>query len=160
MQRQTRRQFCAQTCRVASVATLGGLVAAALQACGGGGSGSPTSGTSISALPTVSADGAGGAITVAVDAASPLAAVGSLALVRSGIGDALVVRTSQDAFAAFSAICTHQGCEITGLADQRFVCPCHGAEFDTGGRVVRGPAPTSLRQYTTRFANGTLTITA
>jgi cytochrome b6-f complex iron-sulfur subunit len=160
MERQSRRQFCAQTCRAASVAALGGAIATAIQACGGGGS-SPTSpGGSFSPLPTVAGTVASNAITVNVDASSPLAGVGSMALVRSTIGDALVVRTSQDAFSAFSSICTHQGNEVTGFSGQVFVCPAHGAQFDTGGRVVAGPARTALRQYSAQFVNGVLTISA
>ncbi len=62
--------------------------------------------------------------------------------------------------AALASVCTHQACEITGYAGQTFVCPCHGSQFDASGRVLSGPAPTALRQYTTQFANGVLTISA
>lgn len=42
-------------------------------------------------------------------------------------------------------ICTHLGCTVGWQADQhRFVCPCHGSEYDPEGRVVKGPAPRSL----------------
>jgi nitrite reductase/ring-hydroxylating ferredoxin subunit len=35
---------------------------------------------------------------------------------------------------ALSAICTHQACELQWRAEQQeFLCPCHGAEFDTSG---------------------------
>jgi cytochrome b6-f complex iron-sulfur subunit len=157
---QTRRQFCARTCSAAAVAALGTAFAGALQSCGGGG-GSPTSpgGPSAASLPQVTGTPSGQSITVTIDGTA-LAPVGSLALVRSSIGDVLVARTGAETFSAVSSACTHQSCEITAYSGQVFVCPCHGSQFDASGRVLAGPAVTSLRQYTTQFANGVLTITA
>ena len=52
------------------------------------------------------------------------------------------------AYLAYSAACTHTGCEVNGWnADaKRLVCPCHGSEFDVAdaARVVHGPAPKPL----------------
>jgi cytochrome b6-f complex iron-sulfur subunit len=156
---QTRRRFCVGTCSAAAVAALGGGLGALLQGCGGG---SPTSpgGASADALPTIDGTVAGASIVVTIDAGSPLAAAGSVALVRSGIGNVLVARTSPDAFTALTSICTHQNCAITGHSGQTFVCPCHGSQFDSSGRVLSGPAPAALRQYTAQFAGSVLTITA
>jgi cytochrome b6-f complex iron-sulfur subunit len=159
--RQTRRQFCTRTCSAAALAALGGVVTGVLQGCGGGGPTSPGGGgSSVATLPTVNGTVTGGAITVTIDAGSPLAATGGVALVRSGAGNVLVARTAQGAFSALTATCTHAGCAITGYSGQTFVCPCHGAQFDSSGRVLSGPAPTALRQYTTQFANNVLTISA
>jgi Rieske Fe-S protein len=158
---QTRRQFCARTCSTAAVAALGTAFAGVLQSCGGGG-GSPTSpggGLSAAALPQVPGTAGTASITVSVDGTA-LANVGALALVKSSIGDVLVARTGADAFTAVSSICTHQTCEITGYSGQTYVCPCHGSQFDASGRVLGGPARSSLHQYTTQFANGVLTISA
>jgi cytochrome b6-f complex iron-sulfur subunit len=157
---QTRRQFCARTCSLAAVAALGGAFGAILQGCGGGGSPTSPGGGSADPLPTVNGTVAGNSIVVTIDASSPLSAAGSVALVRSGIGNVLVARTSQDAFSALASICTHQDCAITGHSGQTFVCPCHGSQFDSSGRVLSGPAPTALRQYSAQFAGGLLTITA
>jgi cytochrome b6-f complex iron-sulfur subunit len=157
---QTRRQFCARTCSAAAVAALGGVMAAALESCGGG-SGGPTSPGgvgSFSQLPFVSGTASNGTIVVTVDAASPLAGTGTNALVRSSIGDVLVAHTGTDTFVALSATCTHQNCEITGHSGTTFVCPCHGSTFDSSGRATGGPARGSLQQYKTQFANGVLTI--
>ena len=48
-------------------------------------------------------------------------------------------------------ICTHLGCIPLGNkpTDDRgawggYHCPCHGSEYDTSGRVRRGPAPLNL----------------
>ncbi|MEO3975449.1 Rieske (2Fe-2S) protein [Streptomyces sp. CAU 1734] len=44
-------------------------------------------------------------------------------------------------FRAFSAVCTHQHCLVTTVADGTVDCPCHGSEFRIAdGSVVRGPA--------------------
>jgi Rieske Fe-S protein len=149
---QTRRDFCVQACRAVSLITVG----AALQSCG-----SPTgpSGSSAPPLATINGSVANGAVTVTVDAASPLASTGSAALVQSSAGPMLVSRTAQDTFTALTAICTHEGCTITGFASPLYVCPCHGSQYNVSGGVVMGPANNPLRQFTTRFANNVLTIT-
>jgi cytochrome b6-f complex iron-sulfur subunit len=135
------------------------VLAGTLQGCGGGGT-SPTSpgGLTTAPLPTVNGAASGDAITVAIDADSALAATGSVALVQSAAGNVLVARTGQNAFTALSDVCTHEGCAITGHSGQIFVCLCHGAQFDTSGQVVAGPARTALRQYSTEFAGDVLTI--
>jgi cytochrome b6-f complex iron-sulfur subunit len=98
-------------------------------------------------------------VAVNVDASSPLATVGGAALVQSASGSFLVSRTAQDTFVALTAICTHEGCTVTGFQSSRYVCPCHGSQYTTSGAVVQGPATSSLRQFATRFTNNVLTIT-
>ncbi len=48
-------------------------------------------------------------------------------------------------------ICTHLGCIPLGnkTTDMRgewggWFCPCHGSQYDTSGRIRKGPAPTNL----------------
>ena len=49
---------------------------------------------------------------------------------------------------AYTAICTHAGCEVTDwIVDKQVVfCPCHDSTFDPkdNGKVVDGPAPRML----------------
>jgi rieske iron-sulfur protein len=53
-----------------------------------------------------------------------------------------------DGIVAYSAICTHNGCEVTEwISDEQLLfCPCHESKFapKDGGRVVDGPAPRML----------------
>lgn len=42
-------------------------------------------------------------------------------------------------------VCTHLGCTVEWkVAQNRFVCPCHGSQYDSQGRVVHGPAAKDL----------------
>ena len=44
-----------------------------------------------------------------------------------------------------NAVCTHLGCVVPwNKAENKFMCPCHGSQYDENGKVVRGPAPLSL----------------
>jgi len=146
----TRRAFCVHACQTISLASIAG----ALQACG-----SPTSPSTASPLQSVSGAVANGTVVLTIDAASPLAAVGGAALVQSSLGNFLVTRTGQDSFTAVTAICTHEGCTVSGFENQTFVCGCHGSRYTTSGAVVNGPATQPLRPFATRFANNVLTIT-
>lgn len=58
----------------------------------------------------------------------------------------LFIVNSADGFYAISAVCTHLGCTVK-RGGTGFECPCHGSRFDDNGRVVRGPAPSSLAWY-------------
>jgi cytochrome b6-f complex iron-sulfur subunit len=44
-----------------------------------------------------------------------------------------------------NAVCTHLGCVVPWNAnEEKFICPCHGSQYNSQGKVVRGPAPLSL----------------
>ena len=150
----SRREFCTRACQVASLAAIGLFGSR----CGGG----PTSpgGGLGSELPVLNATRLNGVQTLTIDSASPLANVGGAALVQSSSGNFLVARTAQTTFVAVTALCTHQACTVTNLSGSLYVCPCHGSEYDFTGRVVRGPALQSLRQFATQFTDPTLTISA
>jgi Rieske Fe-S protein len=54
----------------------------------------------------------------------------------------VVTQPKQGEFKAFSAICTHQGCTVSKVADGTIDCPCHGSKYRiTDASVVAGPAP-------------------
>lgn len=59
-------------------------------------------------------------------------------------GPDIVVRSSNGALSAHSAVCTHAGCTVDYSGGQ-LVCPCHGSLFNpTTGAVLQGPAVTPL----------------
>jgi Rieske Fe-S protein len=47
---------------------------------------------------------------------------------------------------AITDICTHNGCPVT-YENNRFRCPCHGAEFTKNGMYISGPVNKSLDHY-------------
>jgi Rieske Fe-S protein len=52
---------------------------------------------------------------------------------------------------AFSATCTHLGCQVLWDAPaNRFRCPCHGGVYDAAGQVMDGPPPRPLATLETR----------
>ncbi len=58
---------------------------------------------------------------------------------------AVVLQPSPGTFLAFSAVCTHLGCIVQWLPEQReFLCPCHAGRFAPDGRVLSGPPPRPL----------------
>ncbi|MER7488840.1 Rieske (2Fe-2S) protein [Streptomyces sp. NPDC126497] len=57
----------------------------------------------------------------------------------------VVTQPVAGSFKAFSAVCTHQGCVVTGVSDGTIDCACHGSRFDiTDGSVTHGPATRPL----------------
>jgi len=67
-----------------------------------------------------------------------------------------------DGIVAYTAICTHTGCEVIDWqADEHLLhCPCHYSKFDPkdGARVVDGPAPRSLPALPLKAVDGKLVV--
>jgi Rieske Fe-S protein len=62
-----------------------------------------------------------------------------------GAEEIVVTQPEQGEFKAFSAICTHQRCLVSEVADGTINCPCHGSRFRVAdGSVERGPATRPL----------------
>jgi rieske iron-sulfur protein len=63
---------------------------------------------------------------------------------------------------AYSAICPHQGCEVTGwIADSNLLeCPCHESRYNPrdGAAVVDGPTPRPLPALPLTVADGKLVV--
>jgi len=149
----SRRQFCTGACQVASSAAL----ATVFTACSGGAS-SPTSPSGrATQLGVSTGQFSGGDVRVNV-AGTALSDVGGAVLVQSTAGVFLLARTGPNAFSAIDAICSHESCTITGTEGTTYVCPCHGSRYNRSGQVLAGPARASLRQFTSTFADGIVTI--
>ena len=60
--------------------------------------------------------------------------------------DSARVKKGHDQWQVLIGICTHLGC--IPLAHQGdydgWFCPCHGSQYDTSGRIRKGPAPQNL----------------
>ena len=58
-----------------------------------------------------------------------------------------LTRTDQGLMALYK-VCTHLGC-LYAWRDQedKFICPCHGSQFEYDGTYIRGPAPRSLDRF-------------
>jgi rieske iron-sulfur protein len=73
-----------------------------------------------------------------------------------------------DGIVAYSAICAHAGCPVTGwvkgeeVAKDVFKCFCHNSEYDPrqGAEVVFGPAPRRLAALPLAIVDGSLTVAA
>jgi Rieske Fe-S protein len=67
-----------------------------------------------------------------------------------------------DGVVAYTAICTHTGCEVVEwLADEGVLhCPCHFSKFNPsdGARVVDGPAPRPLPALPLAIVDGRLMV--
>ena len=58
-----------------------------------------------------------------------------------------IVVEAEETLASYgiNAVCTHLGCVVPwNASENKFMCPCHGSQYDSTGKVVRGPAPLSL----------------
>lgn len=83
--------------------------------------------------------------------------VGGALSVTVGGAQLLVTQPEEGTFAAFSAICTHQGCTVAP-GDGELLCPCHASRYDLAtGAVLGGPAPEPLPEVPVAVASGEVT---
>lgn len=61
--------------------------------------------------------------------------------------------TDQGVMALYK-VCTHLGC-LYNWNDQedKFICPCHGSEFEENGEYLAGPAPRSLDRFVVQLVD-------
>lgn len=76
--------------------------------------------------------------------------------------DEITKPQSAEGIVAYSGICTHEGCPISGEHEnpRMALCNCHGSTFDLGknGAVVAGPATRRLARLPIALTDGTLVI--
>lgn len=72
--------------------------------------------------------------------------------------DAQRTKEGHEQWLIMVANCTHLGCVPVGESGEfgGWFCPCHGSQFDTAGRIRKGPAPTNLVVPPYEFLNDTL----
>src|ERR671910_1516241 len=68
---------------------------------------------------------------------------------------AFLVHLDNGDFVAYSAVCTHQACNVA-YQDGNLACPCHGSVFDPadGAAVVAGPAQRPLPEIPVKVEGG------
>lgn len=135
---------------VVAAAGAAGLTAA-LAACGSdsdGGGGSAQSQADSSA-PAKSGSGGGGG--KGAEGGADGAVLGKTSQVPEGGGmvfpeqKVVVTQPAKGDFKAFSATCTHQGCQVKEVTGGTINCPCHGSKFAIAdGSVKHGPATQPL----------------
>lgn len=111
-------------------AAVTGVAVPLLTACG---STDPTTGT---AAPP-SADGS-------LAATSEVPVGGGVVLTEQKV---VVTQPTEGTFRAFTAVCTHQQCLVSGVEDGMILCSCHGSTFSAeDGVPTGGPAPSPLEE--------------
>lgn len=132
-----------------SAATLG-VGVPLLAACGDDGGSSATDDATQSASSTAPTSAT---TTETADGATSAAAGGLVAVADVPVGggvvldgeELVVTQPTAGEFKGYSAVCTHQGCLVTSVANGKIQCPCHGSSFNVSdGSVAGGPAPSPL----------------
>ena len=94
-----------------------------------------------------------GNVNLAIDLGQfpTLAQVGGVARVDGGTGVPVgAARIASTQFVAYALVCTHQGSTVN-LVGGGWVCPNHGARYDSRGNVTLGPATLPLHALTATY---------
>jgi len=129
-----------------------------------------TSGTVVAAAAVTAACGTSGSdsgSTAGGGASSPAAAGTTVKSADVPVGggvivsDAKVVVTQpqEGTYKAFTAVCTHQGCVVSSVADGSINCACHGSVFSAAdGSVAQGPAKAPLAELKATVSGDSITV--
>ncbi|WP_128375591.1 Rieske (2Fe-2S) protein [Streptomyces cavernae] len=72
----------------------------------------------------------------------------------------VVTQPEKGEFKAFSAVCTHQGCIVSSVAEGTIDCACHNSKFRIeDGSVAKGPATRPLPEEQITVAGGSIRLT-
>lgn len=75
------------------------------------------------------------------------------------MGHFYLCRLEDGGFLALSRKCTHLGCTVPWMEeDRKFVCPCHSSAFDIRGNVINTPAPRALDLYAISIENNMVKV--
>jgi len=74
-------------------------------------------------------------------------------------GPFYLARLDGGGFLALNRTCTHLGCTVPWIEeDRQFACPCHASVFDITGEVLSPPADRALDMYAVRIENGIVKV--
>jgi cytochrome b6-f complex iron-sulfur subunit len=75
------------------------------------------------------------------------------------MGHFYLCRLEDGGFLALSRKCTHLGCTVPWMEeDRKFVCPCHSSAFDMRGNVINTPASRALDLYGVSIENNIVKV--
>ena len=149
---------------IAGVATAG-LALPVLAACSGDDSSSvATSPDTPSSSPTESATSTPSQ-TPTESASEPVDAFAQTSDIELGGGTiypddkVVITQPTQGEFKCFTAVCTHAGCIVSGVADGHINCICHGSAYSIAdGSVVNGPATQPLAEQSISVEGDAITL--
>ena len=79
---------------------------------------------------------------------------------RFGDRPAILVRTQEGRYRAYSAVCTHLNCTVQYRGDMKSLwCACHNGVYDLNGKNVSGPPPRPLDEYVVNVSGGEIVVT-
>jgi cytochrome b6-f complex iron-sulfur subunit len=74
-------------------------------------------------------------------------------------GQFYLARLDDGGFLAMSRTCTHLGCTVPWVEEEkRFACPCHASTFDITGDVINSPAPRALDLFPVVIENNVVKV--
>jgi Rieske Fe-S protein len=132
-------------------------VATALAGCGG------SSGGATGAQPPATSGGA----DTGTAAAGPNDSQGGIKASDIPVGggkifdvqNIVVTQPTAGQFKAFSATCTHQGCQVGSVQGGSIHCPCHGSQYSiVDGSVKVGPASRPLPEKSATVQGDTIVV--
>lgn len=117
------------------------------------------------AVPLVAACAAGNQKAASGPAVPKGSDLGAVSKVPVGGGvvyqtaNVVVTQPAKGEFKAFSATCTHMGCQVSSVSNGAIHCPCHGSAFSIkDGSVVSPPARKPLPQEKVNVKNGDIVL--
>jgi cytochrome b6-f complex iron-sulfur subunit len=84
-----------------------------------------------------------------------LGSKGGYAMVSSKV---IVINKGGGSFSALDMTCTHKKAQVE-FDGTKFVCPEHGSEFSSTGKVTEGPATKNLKSYKVTYNKDDNSIT-
>ena len=144
---------------------------AVLAACGTDGTGTNPNGTDFDADPAPAGSTAagggdsgdsGGGDSSSGGGGQVLVAASEVAVGGGVITDSLVVtQPTEGTYKAFSKVCTHQGCEVSEIADGQIICRCHNSFFSVkDGAPTSGPAQQPLAETKVELDGDNIVVAA
>jgi cytochrome b6-f complex iron-sulfur subunit len=103
---------------------------------------------------------AAGMRAISLDRVEKLKTTGGSVLLKVEGLPLLFVRESEETIRGVDPTCTHRKCTVEyNKSRKRFICPCHGSQYDLEGRVLKGPAEKPLKNLDAYLESGRIIFT-